>query len=155
MHTPTYEYVTFISATPEKVWDALTKSEHTEQYFFGTAIQSDWKVGSRVQYSRDEPVEYGEILRIDPLNEMTYTWENDADETVRTNPTIVTFKVKDMGGGVVKLTLIHENLVESDYEADSNTFQGYNNGWPFIMSNLKSYLETGKTLDIHLLETLT
>ena len=148
MYTPTFQYVTYISATPEQVWDALTKSEHTEQYFFGTAIESDWQVGARVEYSRGEVTDFGEILSYEKNHQMTYTWENVSDETNRKEPTVVTFQLQKMGSDVVKLTLTHENLLEADYVHDTNTFRGFNNGWPFILSNLKSYLETGKIINI-------
>lgn len=150
MHASTFNYVTYISSTPEKIWDALTKSEHTEQYFFGTAIQSDWQVGSRVEYSRGEVTDFGEILSYEPNREMTYTWENVSDQSDRQDPTVVTFRLQEMDGDVVRLTLIHKNLTEADYVHETDTFQGYNNGWPFILSNLKTYLETGKTLKFSL-----
>lgn len=146
MKTITYNYVIYISSSPEKVWDALTKTEHTEHYFFGTAIKSDWIVGSRIEYSRGEVTEYGKILSYEPNCEMTYTWESVNDETNRQEPTVVTFKINPMDGDVVRLSLVHENLLEADYVEDSNSFEGFNNGWPFILSNLKTYLETGKTL---------
>jgi uncharacterized protein YndB with AHSA1/START domain len=150
MNTSTFHYVTYISSTPEKVWNALTNSEHTEQYFFGTAIQSDWQVGTRVEYSRGEVTDFGEILSYEPYRQMTYTWENVYDKTNRQDPTVVTFQLQKLSDDVVKLTLIHENLLDADYVHETNTFRGFNNGWPFILSNLKSYLETGKTLNIKL-----
>ncbi|WP_019416170.1 SRPBCC family protein [Paenisporosarcina sp. TG20] len=146
MTTITFNYVTYISSTLEKVWDALTKTEHTEVYFFGTAVKSEWKVGSRVEYSRGDVTDYGEILSYEPNREMTYTWESVNDETIRQKPTVVTFKLHQMDGDVVRLSLTHENLLEADYVEDNNSFQGFNNGWPFILSNMKTYLETGKTL---------
>lgn len=142
----TFNYVTYISSTPEKIWDALTKTEHTEAYFFGTAIKSEWKVGSRVEYSRGEVTDYGEILSYELNREMTYTWVSVNDETSRQKPTVVTFHLHQMDDGVVRLSLVHKNLLEADYVEDNNSFQGFNNGWPFILSNLKTYLETGKTL---------
>lgn len=142
----TFNYVSYISSTPEKVWDALTNTEHTEVYFFGTAIKSEWKVGSRVEYSRGEVTDYGEILSYEHNREMTYTWESVNDDTIREQPTVVTFKLHQMDGDVVRLSLTHEHLLEPDYVEDNNSFQGFNNGWPFILSNLKTYLETGKTL---------
>ncbi len=142
----TFNYVTYISSTPEEVWDALTNTEHTEVYFFGTAVKSEWKVGSRVEYSRGEVTDYGEILSYEANCEMTYTWESVNDETIREKPTVVTFKLHQMDGDVVRLSLVHEYLLEADYVEDNNSFQGFNNGWPFILSNLKTYLETGKTL---------
>ena len=150
MSTTTFNYVTYISSTPENVWAALTQTEHTEKYFFGTAIQSDWQVGARVEYSRGEVTDFGEILSYEPNREMTYTWENVSDTTTRSEPTVVTFKVQEMNSRVVKLTLIHDKLTEADYVHDDNTFQGFNNGWPFILSNLKSYLETNNVLEFGL-----
>ena len=146
----TFQYVTYISSTPKKVWDALTKTEHTEQYFFGTAIHSEWVVGSEVEYSRGEVTDFGEILTYVPNQEMTFTWESVGDPTQRKEPTVVTFQVHEMETNVVKLTLIHDNLQETDYVNETNTFEGFNNGWPFILSNLKTYLETGKTLEFTL-----
>jgi len=148
MKPSTYEYITYISSTAEKVWDALTNTKHTEQYFFGTAIQSDWQVGSRVEYSRGEVTDYGEILSYEPHQEMSYTWESVSDETIRQGPTVVTFRLQEMSEDVVKLTLIHDNLMDADYVDEPNTFRGLNNGWPFILSNLKSYLETGEIMKV-------
>lgn len=148
MKPTTYEYVTYISSTAENVWDALTNTKHTEKYFFGTAIQSDWQVGSRVEYSRGEVTDFGEILSYEPHQKMSYTWESVLDETKRTEPTVVTFHLHETTGGIVKLTLIHENLMDADYVDEPNTFRGVNNGWPFILSNLKSYLETGEIMKV-------
>ena len=148
MKPSTYEYITYISSTAEKVWDALTNTKHTEQYFFETAIQSDWQVGSRVEYSRGEVTDYGEILSYEPHQEMSYTWESVSDETIRQGPTVVTFRLQEMSEDVVKLTLIHDNLMDADYVDEPDTFRGYNNGWPFILSNLKSYLETGEIMKV-------
>lgn len=148
MKPSTYEYVTYISSTAEKVWDALTNTKHTEQYFFGTAIQSDWQVGSRVEYSRGEVTDFGEILSYESHQEMSYTWESVSDETIRLEPTVVTFHLQEISEDIVKLTLIHENLMDADYVDEPNTFRGLNNGWPFILSNLKSYLETGKIMKV-------
>lgn len=148
MKPSTYEYISYISSTAENVWDALTNTKHTEQYFFGTAIQSDWQVGSRVEYSRGEVTDYGEILSYKPHQEMSYTWESVSDETIRQGPTVVTFRLQEMCEDVVKLTLIHDNLMDADYVDEPNTFRGLNNGWPFILSNLKSYLETGEIMKV-------
>lgn len=148
MKPSTYQYVTFISSTAEKVWDALTNTNHTEQYFFGTAIQSDWQVGSRVEYSRGEVTDFGIILSYEPHQEMSYTWESVSDETIRLEPTVVTFHLQEISEDIVKLTLTHEHLMDADYVDEPNTFRGLNNGWPFILSNLKSYLETGKIMKV-------
>ncbi|MET1013817.1 MAG: SRPBCC domain-containing protein, partial [Paenisporosarcina sp.] len=125
MKTTTFQYVTYISSTAEKVWDALTNTQHTEQYFFGTAIQSEWQVGSRVEYSRGEVTDYGEILNYEPYQKMTYTWESVGDVTTRKEPTVVTFELQELSSDVVKLTLTHEHLLKEDYVEETDTFRGF------------------------------
>ena len=68
------------------------------------------------------------------------------DETPREQPTRVTFELQKMDDSTVKLILRHEELLETDFVYDDNTFEGLNNGWPALLSNLKSLLETGRTL---------
>ncbi|RNB88690.1 ATPase [Brevibacillus nitrificans] len=146
MDNSTFVYVTYIATTPEKLWEALTNSDFTEKYFFGSKIQSDWKVGSEITYSRDGKVsDYGKILTCEPHRVLSFTWTYTADTAVREEPTIVTFELKQMDSAV-KLTLKHEKLVSVDIVDRDDTFEGLNNGWPAILSNLKSLLETGKTL---------
>ena len=141
-----FVYVTYIATTPEKLWEAITSSEFTEQYFFGTKIESDWQVGSKVEYSREGQVtDYGTILQCDPPHLLSFTWTYVGDKTEREQPTQVTFELKPMGA-TVKLTLKHENLAPGDIVEKDDTFEGFNNGWPAILSNLKSLLETGSTL---------
>jgi uncharacterized protein YndB with AHSA1/START domain len=141
-----FVYVSYIESTPERVWDALTNGDVTEQYFFGSRIESDWKEGSRITYSRGgEVTDWGEILKCEPQKELSFTWTNKWDNEEREEPTIATFTLKDLNG-TVKLTLRHENLMEKDYVEEEDTFVGYNNGWPAILSNLKTLLETGRTL---------
>jgi uncharacterized protein YndB with AHSA1/START domain len=87
----------------------------------------------------------GSVLKYDPAHELSFTWTNKNDDTPRESPTVVTFKLQHMDS-TVKLTLIHDNLVKTDIVEKEGTFEGFNNGWPAIMSNLKTFLETGKTL---------
>ncbi|GGB63132.1 SRPBCC family protein [Fictibacillus barbaricus] len=141
-----FVYVSYIESTPERVWDALTNGDVTEQYFFGSRVESDWKEGSRITYSRSgEVTDWGEILKCEPQKELSFTWTNKWDYEEREEPTIATFTLKELNG-TVKLTLRHENLMEKDYVEEEDTFVGYNNGWPAILSNLKTLLETGRTL---------
>ena len=141
-----FVYVSYIESTPERVWDALTNGDVTEQYFFGSRVESDWKEGSRITYSRGgEVTDWGEILKCEPQKELSFTWTNKWDNEEREEPTIATFTLKELNG-TVKLTLRHENLMEKDYVEEEDTFVGYNNGWPAILSNLKTLLETGRTL---------
>jgi uncharacterized protein YndB with AHSA1/START domain len=146
MTNTTFIYVTYIATTPEKLWEALTSSDFTEKYFFGTKIQSEWTEGATVTYSRNGQVtDHGKILRIEPHRLLSFTWNQVNDETSREQPSQVTFELKPMHS-TVKLTLKHENLLPTDLVDKDDTFEGLNNGWPAILSNLKSFLETGKTL---------
>ncbi|WP_047985728.1 SRPBCC family protein [Ornithinibacillus californiensis] len=148
METTSFTYVSYIETTPERLWNALTKSEHTEKYFFGTAIESEWKIGASVNYLREgEIVDYGTITRLELNQMLSYTWTSTMDKTTnREEPTHVTFLIKQLGP-VVRLTLKHDQLLPSDIVHNDDTYEGFNNGWPAIISNLKSYLETGKTLE--------
>ncbi|WP_088041824.1 SRPBCC family protein [Bacillus sp. EAC] len=146
MSKPTFVYVTYISTTPEKLWEALTSSSFTEKYFFGTKIQSDWQEGSTVEYSRNgEVTDHGKILKCEPYRLLSFTWNHIHDTTNREEPSQVTFELISMDS-TVKLTLKHENLEPTDFVDKEGTFEGLNNGWPAILSNLKSLLETGNTL---------
>ncbi|MBY6037585.1 SRPBCC family protein [Fictibacillus nanhaiensis] len=145
MNKRKFVYVTYIASTPDKVWEALTNSEMTEQYFFGTRVESDWKEGSTIKHTREGAgPNYGNILKFDPPNELSFTWTYEEDTSER-DLSVVTFTLQQMES-TVKLTLKHDNLIESEIVEKEDTFEGYNNGWPAIMSNLKTLLETGKTL---------
>jgi uncharacterized protein YndB with AHSA1/START domain len=141
-----FVYVTYIEATSEEVWDALTNGDLTEEYFFGSRVHSEWKEGSPITYSRGNKVtDWGEIIKYDPKRELSFTWHNKWDEAHRKTPTMATFTLKEMNG-TVKLTLRHEHLVDTDIVEEEDTFVGFNNGWPAILSNLKTLLETGRAL---------
>lgn len=146
MTDTTFVYVTYIATTPEKLWNALTRSEFTEKYFFGSHIQSDWQEGFNITYSRNgEVTDYGVILKFEPQRLLSFTWTYVADQADREQPSKVTFELTPMGA-TVKLKLKHEDLIPADLVDREDTFEGINNGWPAILSNLKSLLETGETL---------
>lgn len=142
-----YEYTTYIASTAERVWQALTTSADTEVYFFGRKLHSSWKVGEEVSFLReqDELDVFGDLIEVHPFEKISYTWNVPDDPSIRNQPSVVTFLIKQLEG-TVKLTLIHSHLAETDFVEASDTFRGLNNGWPAIISNLKSYLETGKPL---------
>jgi uncharacterized protein YndB with AHSA1/START domain len=128
------------------LWEALTSSKFTEKYFFGTKIESDWQEGSTVSYVRDGHItDHGKILQYKPYYLLSYTWNYVGDKSDRKDSSWVMFELKPMGS-TVRLTLKHENLMPTDLIEETDTFEGYNNGWPAILSNLKSLLETGETL---------
>ena len=138
-----FVYVTYIATTPERLWEALTSGAFTEQYFFQRRVESDWQVGSPVTFwigEREKDIS-GVVLRTDKPRVLSYTFVGPGD--TKPEPSRVTFELKAMGP-TVRLTLLHEGLSDADFEADADKFRGVNNGWPVIVSNLKSVLETGK-----------
>lgn len=147
MNNSTFVYATYIATTPEKLWQALTSGEFTKKYWFGRDLKSDWKEGSTVTFMDEEGkvTDTGIVLKSEPYNLLSYTFRWVDDTTVNENPSIVTIKLKELDS-TVKLTLKHENLPSTAFRDESEGFYGINNGWPAILSNLKSLLETGHTL---------
>ena len=137
--TKTYVYVTYIEATAEAVWDALTDPDTTAAYW-GHRNESDWQPGSTWAHVRNDgsgTVDVtGEVVESDPPRRLVTTWagEDGKDPNVST----VTMEIK-ASGSVVKLTVTHEDLIADHYRQVSG-------GWPVVLSNLKSYLETGAAL---------
>ncbi|MDW7615951.1 SRPBCC family protein [Peribacillus simplex] len=148
MKKPTFVYPIYIATTPEKLWDALTSGEFTKKYHFGCQIKSSFQEGATVTYLLENGriTNHGNVLKCEPLHLLSFTWNTTGDETPREDPTRVTFQLQSMDDSTVKLTLTHEELLETDFVYGDNTFKGINNGWPAILCNLKSLLETGRTL---------
>jgi len=139
---PVFVYVTYIDSTPEKVWQALTDGDFTRQYWGGLRISSDWQEGSPVQCLAPNGSAgwLGQVLRCDPPRLLSYTFQMQVNETYRADPpSRVTYEVEETRG-MVKLTLTHEHA------APSPTHENTRNGWPAIMSSLKSLLERGRPL---------
>jgi uncharacterized protein YndB with AHSA1/START domain len=154
--TETFVYATFIRTTPEKLWEALTSGDFSEKYWMGFRVEIDQKVGGRMRIlppkgGADKFGEHpGEVLACEKFKKLTYTWNmKDTPEKAakRDGLSRVTYEITPMGAQV-KLRLIHENLLPEDIVADSNTFQGINNGWPAVISSLKSLLETGEAIPL-------
>jgi uncharacterized protein YndB with AHSA1/START domain len=146
MRRPEFVYVTYIETTPEKLWDALTSSEFTRRYWWDTRVVSDWKVGSPFSLVLNgNTTDIGEVLEADRPRRLSYTFQHILNEAARNErPSRVTFVIEGHGG-LVKLTLTHE-----DFDDESAILDGISKGWPAIMSSLKSMLETGDALVIPL-----
>jgi uncharacterized protein YndB with AHSA1/START domain len=142
MSKPKFVYVTYIASTPEKVFEALTSEKLTAQYWFGYALQSDWKVGSRFTATKDggAPVDHGIILEIDPPHRLVYSWAPQYKAFEGERPSRVTFDLVPFNGQV-QLTIVHD-----DFDEGSKAFESISGGWPKVLSSLKSFLETGKGL---------
>lgn len=144
MNRPEFVYVTYIETTPEKLWEALTSSEFSRAYWFGTELRSDWQVGSPFALVSDGTVtDTGEVLEFDPPRRLSYTFKHVVREDMRHDtPTRVVFTIEPHGR-LCKLTLTHEG-----FDGAAKLLDGISKGWPAILSNLKSLLERGAALDI-------
>ena len=146
MSKPEFVYVTYIRTTPEKLWQALTSREFSKRYWFGTELQSDWKVGSPFALVNDgKPSDIGEILESDPPRRLAIKWHNQwKPELKAEGHSLCTFTIKvvpDNAKPVVKLSIVHS--MERD---GSKLIEAVSGGWPKIISNLKSLLETGSAI---------
>jgi len=145
MDKPHYVYVTYIRTTPEKLWTALTDPEFTKMYWSGMKPKSDWKVGSPVVWSDEDgtPGDKGEVLRSDPPRVLSYSWHIAWHPEMRKErPCRVTFEIEPQTQkNVVRLTVTHD-----EFEPGSKVYEGIKQGWPVVLSSLKSLLETGEDL---------
>lgn len=144
------EYVTYIAAKPEEVWQALISPEGTKAAFFGSVIDSTFEVGAPYAYigpgdAGEETVHvYGKVLAFEPYRLMSLT--EHPGPTYRENhaelETRVTYRLEAVGN-CTKLTLIHDRWPEHhpSHESTKET-------WPVILSGLKTYVETGRRLDL-------
>lgn len=140
---PKFIYVSYIKTTPEKLWQALTSAEFSQQYWFGYKIESNWQVGSTFNLiAADGSLgNKGKILKYDEPKILSYTFQPQQNEAVNNElPSTVIFEL-EKDGELVKLTVTH-----FDFPEDSNVFPMIQNGWPAILSSLKSLLESGKAL---------
>src|SRR5207253_6948660 len=99
MSRPEFVYVTYIETTPEKLWEALTNSAFTRQYWFDTEVHSDWKVGSPFALVMSgTTTDTGEILEADPPRRLAYTFKHELMENMRNEqPTKVVFTIEAYG----------------------------------------------------------
>jgi uncharacterized protein YndB with AHSA1/START domain len=144
MSKPEFVYVTYIETTPERLWEALTDSAFTKQYWFGAEVRSDWKVGSAFALLLDgEVTDSGEILEADPPRRLAYSFKHHKFEELRGEPTSRVVFTLEPFGALVRLTVVHDGFVEG-----GKYLGAISNGWPAILSGLKSLLERGQVLAI-------
>ncbi len=134
----------YIRATAEKVWQAITETEFRRQYFYGSTIESDFRPGSPLRSVSPDGELWGDdtVLECEPPHVLSHTWRSLWDEDAAGEPeSRVTWRVEPQDGGVCKLTVTHDRL-----EGSPATARGVSGGWAFIISGLKSVLETGQPL---------
>jgi len=143
---PAIVYTIYIASTPEKVWQALTTAEFSRQYFSGFAIEAELKIGGAfIARAPDGSVHIsGEVIECDPLRKLTITFNVNWPELIeKLGPTLVRYEIEP-AGDAVRLTMIESH----DRPLDDDILSGGRQGWPAILSSLKSLLETGEALVI-------
>lgn len=147
MNKPSFVYVTYIATTPKKVWQALVDPEVAREYWVGgtgcaRVNVSDWREGSRWEHQRVDETRavdiVGKVVESRPPSRLILTWSRPAEEQDEAKHSRVTFDIELQADGVVRLTVTHEDL-----EKDEPMLSGISNGWPRVLSNLKTLLETG------------
>ena len=139
----TFIYVFYIRTTPERLWEALTNPEFTRQYWGGNANISDWKKGAKWQHvdrdENDNVYVVGEVLESLPPKRLVLTWA-DPDDTADSSR--VTFEIEPIED------MVRLNVTHGDFKTGSVMAGKVSGGWPRVLSSLKSFLETGKALNI-------
>jgi uncharacterized protein YndB with AHSA1/START domain len=146
IETTTQVYQLFIKATPEQIWDAITKPEFTEKYFYGSRADYDLRPGGEYRSVAGDGASVltdGKVLEVDPPRKLVHTWRALYDpETAAEEPSRVTWEIEPQDGGISLLTVVHDQL-----EAAPKTAAGVaGTGWMTVLSGLKTLLETGKPL---------
>jgi len=163
--TTTHVHQVYIKATPEAVWDAITKPEWTEQYGYTARVDYDLRPGgayraypsdamrasgAEMGYPIPDVVVDGEVVEADPPRKLVQTWRMLMDPAMAAEGfTRLTWEIEQQDGGVTKLTVIHDlegapqlaALVAGGMERE-----GAGGGWDEVLSGLKTLLETGKPL---------
>jgi len=134
-------YVVYVSGTVERVWDALTNPDVTQRYWGGTRMQSEWRPGAPLRYVVNGKVtDEHTILSIDPPRRLVHTFRPVFGEFAKEPPSQVEYTLEQLDGSV-KLTMLHDHFPQT-----SAVHRACSNGWPMVLSGLKTLLETGKPL---------
>lgn len=145
---PDFLYVVYIAASPERVWCALTNGEISRIYWAERKVTSDWKQGSPILFlmgNRDDapdPIR-ATVVEVDPPHRLVMDWRFELDGHPFTSAWRVTYAIEKAGPEDTRLTVSHIR-----HEPDDIVDYSLKNGWPAILSSLKSYLETGEPLAI-------
>jgi uncharacterized protein YndB with AHSA1/START domain len=155
----TQMYRVFIKASPEAIWEAITSPEWSVRYGYQARNEYELRPGGRYSgkaspelraVGMPEEVVDGEVLEVDPPHRLVHTWRFLWSEDIAAEgPTRVAFDIKELGNGVSSLTVTHE-LENAPQTAamTSGEDEGAGGGWAYILSDLKSLLETGNALEV-------
>jgi uncharacterized protein YndB with AHSA1/START domain/DNA-binding transcriptional ArsR family regulator len=156
MQKPSFAYTTYIKTTPERLWQALTEPAFTERYWRMT-FETDWQVGSRMTWHHHGiTIDHAEqvVLESEPYRRLSYTWHTFVPELAEIHEQLsdeviakaagesrskVTFEIEPLDE-LCKLTVVHDG-----FEPGSTVVELVSGGWPHVLSELKTLLETGAT----------
>ena len=156
--TTTQVYRVYIRATAEAIWDAITKPEWTQRYGYGGSAEYDLRSGGVYRsHASEEMVPGGgvavdgEVIEADPPRKLVQTWRMLMDPGLTAEGfTRHSYDIKEGKGGVCTLTVTHD-LTDAPrlaaLLAGENEDQGAGGGWTYVLSGLKTLLETGEQLD--------
>jgi|SRR5579864_5995546 len=143
MPRSTFVYVSYIRTSPERLWSALTDAEFMKQYWFGVHGESQWTAGASWKNvsPQGQILDAGEILEADPPRRLVIRWQNQFKPELKAEGASVCTLEIEQSGAAVKLSITHT------IERDSSKFiEAVSGGWPKVISNLKSLLETGSAV---------
>lgn len=138
-----FVYVTYIRTTPQQLWSALTSAEFIRQYWFGCNVESEWRAGAswKLSFADGRPADAGEIVELEPGKKLVIRWRNEWKAELKEEGwSLCTMELEPVDTAV-KLTVTH-----SMQRDNSKFIEAVSGGWPRILSNLKTLLETGLTL---------
>src|SRR6266540_1003266 len=139
-----FVYVTYIKTTPDTLWHALTDPAVMKQWRFGTHAESDWRVGSpwKMVTEAGQILDTGEIAESTPPTRLVITWRSEWDPELKAEgDSRCTFDIAPVSRTATQLTVTH-----AIDKHPSQLIEGVAIGWPKTLSNLKTFLETGKTV---------
>ena len=134
-------YQVFIKASPEEIWDAITRPEFTSKYFYGMTIETTPE--ERRTSDGSELRNVSEVFEFEPPRRLVHGWRAFYDPEMAAEPeSQVTWEIEPQDGGFALLTVTHEGLEASPKTAESVSGAG----WMMVLSGVKTLLETGKPL---------
>lgn len=140
MGKSTFVYVTYIRTTPEKLWSALTEAKFQEQYWFGMHCECQWTAGApwKLVSGGGEVFDAGEIAEAVPPRRLVIRWQHQNKPELKAEGHSLCTIELEPSGSAVRLSITHS--IERD---PSKLIAAVSGGWPKVLSNLKSLLETG------------
>jgi uncharacterized protein YndB with AHSA1/START domain len=151
MKKPDYVYVTYIATTPEAAWQALHDVDLMRHWWVDPKAGcarvnvSDWQPGSRWEHKRVDGSGIvdivGKVIENTPPRRLVFTWARPTEAEDESKHSRVAFDIEPYADGLVRLTVTHDELA-----GDPKMLEGISGGWPTVLSNLKTFLETGRAL---------